>query len=50
MIIHDLYLLRSLRGPAKADAELVVDSDAVLALAVALQSLKPIAWRGLQIM
>jgi hypothetical protein len=42
MIIHDLDLNRPVRGPAEANALLIVDPNAVLALAIALQRFEPI--------
>jgi len=47
VIVDDLYVPRAAVGPAKAQPPLVVDADAVLALAVAGKLLKPIAgWRA----
>jgi len=48
VVVNDLNVLRSRRGPAEADAPLVVDADAVLTLAVALERLKSIAGRRTQ--
>jgi hypothetical protein len=48
VVVNDLNVLRSRRGPAEADAPLVVDADTVLSFAVALERLKPIAGRGTQ--
>ena len=50
MIVDDLYILGSRCGPAKAQAPLIVNTNAVLTLSVALQGLKPIAgWRSQEI-
>lgn len=37
MIVHDFHIVRVALAPAKADAPLVVDPDAVLALAITFQ-------------
>jgi hypothetical protein len=49
VIIHDLDVLSSRLLPAKAEPELIVDSDAVLAGAIALQGLQSISRRNAQI-
>jgi hypothetical protein len=46
VVVHDLNILGASNRPPKADAVLVVDTDAVLACAIALESLQPIAWRN----
>jgi hypothetical protein len=46
VVVHDLYSLRPDGSPAKANAVLIVDADAVLAGTVALQSLEAVAWRN----
>jgi hypothetical protein len=43
MIINDFNTSRTLFGPFKTDPKLVIDSNAVLTGAVALQSFKPIS-------
>ena len=45
VVINDFYIKGStlLRGPLKANPPLVIDSDAVLTLAVSLQGLKPVS-------
>ena len=48
VVVNDLNVLRSRGGPAEADAPLIVDADAVLTLAVALERLKSIAGRRTQ--
>jgi len=45
VIVDDFHLDGAIRGPHEADAELIVDSDAVLALALAAQRLQPITGR-----
>jgi hypothetical protein len=49
VIIRYLYLMRAVILPDEADAELIVDSDAVLAYAITLQRLKSITRRDAQI-
>ena len=44
MVVHDFDFLGSGLGPSKAHAELVVDSDAVLAFSVAFQRFKSVSW------
>ena len=44
MVVHDLDVLGAI-VPAKANAPLGVDANAVLTLAVALQGLEPVARR-----
>jgi hypothetical protein len=47
VIVNDFDVLGSLWGPAEADAPLIVDANAELALALAFQGFKPIArWRA----
>ena len=49
MVIDNLHVMRAVRFPAKADPPLVVDPDAVLSLAPALQRLKAVAGRHPQL-
>lgn len=49
MIINYFHVPGVFTVPAKADPELVIDSDAPLALAVALQLLQPVTRRLFQI-
>ena len=49
MVVHDLDLRRAFRRPDKAHAELVVDPDRVLPLAIAPQRLETVAWRRPQV-
>lgn len=48
MVVNDLDVFWPIWRPAKADPPLIVHADAMLALAVALQCLQPIAGRGAQ--
>lgn len=48
MIVHDFNVPRPVI-PNEAQAPLVIDTDRMLALAIALQCFKPIAWQGTQI-
>jgi hypothetical protein len=45
MVVGDLDAVRGTITPDKAQPPLVIDADAVLALPVALQSLKAVPWR-----
>jgi len=49
VVIYDLDLRRALRRPDKAYAELIVDPDRVLPLAITRQRLKTVAWRRPQV-
>jgi hypothetical protein len=51
MVIHDLDILRTVRAvrPLKTYAPLVIDPNAVLALAVAPQGFKPISRQLVQV-
>lgn len=49
VVVNDLHLLRVLSIPDKANAERVVDADAVLPLIVALERLQAITGRRAQI-
>jgi L-alanine-DL-glutamate epimerase-like enolase superfamily enzyme len=50
VVVDDLDIVRIASLPYEADAPLVVDANAVLAPAVALERLQMIAWRGLQVL
>jgi hypothetical protein len=49
MIVDDFNVVRVAFTPHEADAILIIDPDAVLALTLAAQSLQPISWRDIQI-
>src|SRR5438094_8261905 len=49
MVVHDFHVQRILALPAEANAPLVIDTDAVLPVPVALQRFKPISRRSAQI-
>jgi len=49
VVINNFNITGIAASPHKAHAPLVTDADAVLALAVTLQSLKPIVWRYAQV-
>jgi hypothetical protein len=49
MIDDDLHSIWAVLGPDKADAPLVVDADAVLALAVALESFESVGGWNAQV-
>jgi hypothetical protein len=44
VVVDDLDILRSIRGPNETDTPLVIDPDAVLAFPIALEGLQAIAW------
>src|SRR5690625_6194483 len=50
VVVNDLHLLRSCVGPHEPDPPLVVDPDAVLPGAVALQRFEPVARRDPKIL
>jgi hypothetical protein len=45
VIVDDLHLVRTQRGPAEADPVLAVDPYTELPTPVAAQGLEPVAWR-----
>ena len=49
MVVHNFYFKGVCIGPPKGDAPLVVDSDAVLPLAIARKSLETITGNGSKI-
>jgi hypothetical protein len=49
VIVRDLDVGRSRRGPRKADSPLIIDANAVLSRAIAPELLEPIARRHPQI-
>jgi hypothetical protein len=46
VVVHDFHFVSITGAPRKAEAPLIVDANAVLALAIAAQFLQPIAWNG----
>src|SRR5258706_11741463 len=44
VVVHDLHVFRAAVTPHEAHAPLVVDADAVLPVAVAMQPLEPVLW------
>jgi len=44
VVILDLHVLSASFGPAKANAPLIVDPNAVLASPIAFECLQPVAW------
>ena len=50
MIIDDFHIFGACNRPAEADPELIVDADAVLPRAAALQSFKPVTGRNAKIL
>jgi len=49
MVVHNFHVKCILALPSEADAPLVIDADAVLAVPVALQGFESITRRGAQI-
>ena len=49
MVVDDFHIAGVAVSPHEADAILIIDSDAVLALALAVQSLQPVSGRNVQI-
>lgn len=49
MIIHNFHVFGARNRPAEADPELIVNSDAVLSLAVTLEGFKPVAGRNAKV-
>jgi hypothetical protein len=50
MVINDLDVVDISLSPGEANPPFVIDPDTMLPLAVAFQSLKPVAWRNLQVL
>lgn len=50
MVVNDLDVLRIAICPAKAGSPLIVDANAVLADAIALELLQTIVWRDAEIL
>ena len=49
MIVDDFYIMGIALAPDKADAPLIVDSDAILAAPAARELFQPIAWRNAEV-
>jgi hypothetical protein len=49
VIIHDLYVGRTIICPTKANAPLVIDPNRILTFAAALESFEPVGGRGPQV-
>jgi hypothetical protein len=49
MVVYDFHIVGVAVPPHEANAILIIDSDAVLALALAVQSLQPVSGRHTQI-
>ena len=49
MVVDDFHIVGIASLPSKADAPLVIDANAVLTLAVALECLELVTGRGLQV-
>jgi hypothetical protein len=46
VVIHDLYVVCSIRFPAETDAKLIIDSDTVLTSAISRKRFQMIARRN----
>jgi hypothetical protein len=44
VVVHDFYIFSARICPPKADAPLIIDTNAVLASTIALERFKTIAW------
>jgi hypothetical protein len=49
VVVHYLYTFRARARPAKTDAPLIIDANAVLSQPVTFQSFKSVAWRHSQV-
>ena len=49
MVIDDFHIAGIAVPPHEADAIMIIDSDAVLTLSLAVQSLQPVSGRNIQI-
>lgn len=49
MVVGNLYVVRPIRLPNKANAVLIIDSDAVLPLSIPAERLQSICWRNAKI-
>lgn len=49
MVVDDFHIVGVAIPPNETDAILIIDSDAMLALALAVQSLQPVSGRNIQI-
>lgn len=49
MVVDDFHIVGVAVPPHEADTIFIIDSDAVLALALAVQSLQPVSGRDIQI-
>lgn len=50
MVVDDFHIFRARGRPAEADAELIVDANAMLSRAVALELFKAIPWWNPQVL
>jgi hypothetical protein len=49
VVVHYLYIFSARARPAKTDAPLIIDANAVLSQPVTFQGFKPVAWRHPQV-
>jgi hypothetical protein len=50
VVVGDFNVVRMLIAPCEADPILIVDSDAVLPITVALQRFEPIPWQNPEVL
>jgi hypothetical protein len=50
VVLRNLYILGAVFAKYEAEPPLLVDTDAVLSLAISRKCLEPIAWRDTQIL
>ena len=50
MVVNSFYLSWPHIRPAKTEAVLVINADAMLSLSIPFQGLKPVSWRNLEFM
>jgi hypothetical protein len=49
VVIHDFYFMGTVRSPLETDAELIVDSEAVLSLTIPVKRFQAIGGRRLEV-
>jgi hypothetical protein len=49
MVVHDFHVASSRQSPTETNSKLIIDTNAVLSGALALESLEPITGRNAQV-
>jgi hypothetical protein len=49
VVVHYLHIFSARASPAKTDAPLIIDANAVLSQPVTFQGFQPVAWRHSQV-